>query len=93
MKTTDTDLNHRAIVILLIVNVSKIIITVTTDLSKQLVGAFGPGAQVQAEGTAGAVALVFTAQRQMGLGSKYREFHNVSNVLWLQRKDSAALLC
>lgn len=43
------------------------------DLSQQLLGAIGRGAQVQAEGAAGAVALVLTAQRQVGLGSGHTE--------------------
>lgn len=43
------------------------------DLSRQQTGAIDLGPQVQAEGTAGAVALVLTAQGQVGLGSRQRE--------------------
>ena len=40
------------------------------DLSQQLAGAVDPGAEVQAQGAAGAIALVLTAQRQVGLGRR-----------------------
>ena len=40
------------------------------DLSQQLAVAVDPGAEVQAQGAAGAIALVLTAQRQVGLGRR-----------------------
>lgn len=45
------------------------------DLSQQQAAAIGLGSQVQAEGTAGAVALVLTAQGQVGL-RRHRELYN-----------------
>lgn len=42
-------------------------------LFQQLLAAAGSGAQVQAEGAAGVVALVLTAQRQVGLKNRHRQ--------------------
>lgn len=43
------------------------------DLAQQWTGAIDLGSQVQAKGTAGAVALVLTAQGQVRLGSRQRK--------------------